>query len=53
MKFKSFLAKPFAAYIYRSIKKEMSTAVADQETILKNLLKTGSKTVFGAEHKLP
>ena len=30
MKFKSFLAKPFAAYIYKQIKKGMSTAVADQ-----------------------
>jgi hypothetical protein len=52
MKFKSFLAKPFASYIYRSIRKEMSSAVEDQENILKNLLKTGSKTVFGREHHL-
>src|SRR4249920_1442741 len=52
MKFKSFLAKPFAAYIYRSIRKEMGTAVADQENILKSLLKIGSRTVFGADHQL-
>ncbi len=52
MKFKSFLAKPFASYIYRSIRKEMSSAVEDQENILKNLLKTGSKTVFGREQHL-
>jgi hypothetical protein len=52
MKFKSFLAKPFAAYIYRGIKKEMGTAVEDQENILKTLLKTGSQTVFGNEHRL-
>ena len=52
MKFKSFFAKPFASYIYRSIKKEMASAVADQENILKTLLKTGSQTVFGADHKL-
>lgn len=52
MKFKSFLAKPFASYIYRSIRKEMSSAMEDQENILKNLLKTGSKTVFGREHHL-
>lgn len=30
----------------------MGTALADQENILKNQLKTGSKTVFGADHKL-
>ncbi|MBS1598800.1 MAG: GH3 auxin-responsive promoter family protein [Bacteroidetes bacterium] len=52
MKIKSFLAKPFAAYIYRSIRKGMATAVNDQENILKNLLKTGSQTVFGADHRL-
>src|SRR5882724_6479166 len=52
MKIKSFLAKPFASYIYRSIRKGMTTAVSDQENILKNLLKTGSKTVFGADHHL-
>ncbi|MFI5194181.1 MAG: GH3 auxin-responsive promoter family protein [Chitinophagales bacterium] len=52
MKIKSFLAKPFASYIYRSIRKEMGTALEDQENILKTLLKTGSKTVFGREHHL-
>src|SRR6516164_2263717 len=52
MKFKSFLAKPFASYIYRSIRKEMGSAVADQENILKSLLRTGSKTVFGNDHHL-
>ena len=51
MKIKSFLAKPFASYIYSRIQKNMATAVADQESILKDLLKTGSKTSFGAEHK--
>ena len=52
MKFKSFLAKPFASYIYSRIRKGMSTAVADQEEILKNLVKTGKITEFGQEHKL-
>jgi hypothetical protein len=52
MKIKSFLAKPFASYIYRSIRKEIGTALEDQENILKSLLKTGSKTVFGREHHL-
>src|SRR5664279_162023 len=52
MKIKSFLAKPFASYIYRSIRKDIGSALEDQENILKSLLKTGSKTVFGREHKM-
>ena len=52
MKIKSFLAKPFASYIYKRIQKNMATAVSDQEAILKELLKTGSKTTFGSDHKL-
>ena len=47
MKIKSFLAKPFASYIYKGIRKDMGTAVADQEAILKMLLKTGANTEFG------
>ena len=31
----------------------MTTAIGDQEAILKDLLRVGSKTLFGAEHKLP
>jgi len=52
MKFKSFLAKPFAAYIYKQIKKGMTTATADQESIFQNLVKIGSKTDFGKEHNM-
>lgn len=47
MKIKSLLAKPFASYIYKGIRKGMTTAVADQEAILKNLIKTGRSTEFG------
>jgi GH3 auxin-responsive promoter len=50
MKIKSFLAKPFAGYIYKQIKKEMETAVADQQSILSNLIKTASRTEFGKDH---
>src|SRR4028119_269349 len=50
MKIKSFLAKPFAAYIYKQIKKGMTTAVADQESIFQNLIKVGIKTDFGKDH---
>jgi hypothetical protein len=49
MKIKSFLAKPFASYIYKGIRKGMATAVADQENILKFLLKVGRNTDFGKE----
>lgn len=50
MKFKSYLAKPFALYIYKQIKKSMLTAVADQESIFSSLIKTGTKTEFGGDH---
>jgi len=52
MKIKSLLAKPFAGYIYKGIRKEMQTAVEDQEKIFKELLKTGKLTEFGKDHKL-
>lgn len=52
MKFKSLFARPFAAYISKSVRKSMATAVEDQEAILKNLLKTGALTEFGKEHHL-
>ncbi|MDP4149918.1 MAG: GH3 auxin-responsive promoter family protein [Bacteroidota bacterium] len=52
MKIKSLLARPFASYIYKSIHKGMTTAVGDQEAILRDLLKIGAKTVFGEEHRL-
>ena len=51
MKFKSFLAKPYASYIYKGIRKGMVAAVHDQETILKELLKVGKLTDFGKEHR--
>jgi len=50
MKIKSFLAKPFANYIHKQIKKGMLTAVADQEAILQSLIKTATKTEFGKQY---
>lgn len=50
MKIKSLLAKPFANYIYKQIRKSMSTAVADQNSILQQLLKAGTVTEFGKQH---
>ena len=49
MKIKSFLAKPFANYIYRQIKKEMATAVEDQQGIFNHLIRIGTKTSFGKD----
>src|SRR5687767_12850347 len=47
MKIKSFLAKPFASYIYKGIRKGMVTALADQENILQHLIKVGKATEYG------
>src|SRR5215831_9404209 len=53
MKIKSFLAKPFASYIYKGIRKDMLTAVDDQESILRHLIRVGRNTEYGKEHRLP
>lgn len=50
MKIKTLLAKPFANYIYKGIKKGMVTAVEDQDAILKDLIKAAKNTEFGKEH---
>lgn len=52
MKIKSFLAKPFAAYIQRNIKAQTKTALTDQRQIFEKLLKVGVKTAFGQSVKL-
>jgi hypothetical protein len=52
MKLKSLFARPFAAYVNKTVRKGMATAVEDQEAILKMLLKTGATTEFGKEHRL-
>ncbi len=50
MKIKSFLAKPFANYIYKQVKKEMETAEADQQSVFNSLIKNAAKTDFGKQH---
>ncbi len=52
MQIKSLLAKPFAHYVFKGIRKGMTTAVEDQENILKELLKTVKATEFGKDHHL-
>jgi hypothetical protein len=51
MRIKSTLAKPFASYIYKKIRKGSFTALHDQDNIFKMLLKEGRKTEFGKEHR--
>ncbi len=50
MTIKSILAKPFAGYIYKQIKKGMESAVADQQSIFNHLVKVGARTDFGKDH---
>ncbi|WP_224015097.1 GH3 auxin-responsive promoter family protein [Ferruginibacter albus] len=44
------MAKPFANYIYKQIKKDMECAVENQQSIFNHLIKEGSKTEFGKDH---
>jgi len=50
MNFKSFLAKPFANIVHNKVQKNMQSAVDDQQTILKELVKAGKSTLFGKDH---
>ena len=50
MKIKSFLAKPFASYVYNKIRKGINTALEDQDTTFRQLIKVGRATEFGKEH---
>lgn len=51
MNVKSILAKPFALYVYKQIKRGMQTALQDQDALLKKILHTAASTEFGKEHK--
>ena len=51
MKIKSFLAKPFAAYINKGIRKGASNALGSQDSIFKELIKIGATTIFGKDHQ--
>lgn len=52
MKIKSFLARPYASIVHSRLRKSMTTAVADQQAILQQLLKIAAITSFGKEHGL-
>jgi hypothetical protein len=51
MKIKSFLAKPFASYVAKGIRKAMGSALQDQDAMLKSLVKNGRVTEYGKEHR--
>ena len=51
MNLKTILAKPFANYIHKQIKKNMAHAEKDQQDIFNALIKTGKQTVFGKDHQ--
>src|ERR1700744_4668613 len=50
MAIKSWLAKPFAHYVSKQIKKGMKTAVEDQQKVFNQLIKAGRTTEFGKDH---
>lgn len=52
MKIKSFFAKPYAAYVHRTLSREKRTALADQEKILEHLIRVGRQTAYGKQVKL-
>jgi len=52
MNIKTLLAMPFANSIYKKTQKDARNALFTQEAILKDLLATGKKTLFGSEHHL-
>ncbi len=50
MSLKSFLARPFAALVYKQILKESRNAIANQEAIFKKLIIQAVNTSFGKDH---
>jgi hypothetical protein len=47
---KSILAKPFAAIVSKQVKKNIQNAVADQQAIFNDLIKSAKNTQFGTDH---
>lgn len=50
MGIKSILARPFAAYIAKKVKRDSTNALEDQQHILHELLTKASGTAFGKDH---
>ena len=51
MKIKSFLAKPYAAYVKKKIQKDAAHAVQDQLAIMRSLVNKAATTRFGRDHQ--
>ena len=51
MKLKSLLAKPYAIYVARQIKRNRENGLQHQDEILKSLLKKAANTIFGKQFK--
>jgi hypothetical protein len=51
VKLKSFLAKPYASYVARQIKRDRENAVEHQDLIFKSLIKKAANTIFGKQFK--
>jgi len=51
MGIKSLLAKPFAAWIARKVKREAKNAVPLQDKILSKLVQRAAETAFGKDHQ--
>lgn len=52
MSIKSFAARAYAKLIAKQIQRDAQRAVACQETVRKSLLKNGTATAFGRDHRL-
>src|SRR6188768_396081 len=52
MKFKSFLARPYASVVHNRVRKAAASAIPDQNAWLLSLMKVGGKTAFGKDHSL-
>jgi hypothetical protein len=50
MGIKSILAKPFATYISKKVKRESKNALADQQKVFHRLLTAAANTAFGKDH---
>lgn len=52
MGIKSFLIKPYAAFVANRIKQYSAHAIMHQQTIMQQLVAIGQHTVFGKDHQL-
>ena len=51
MRLKSLIAKPYADFIVRNIKKNATLAVSHQQALLTTLMNEAANTAFGKTHR--